>query len=38
MTEASMHLERSNREPTHIYGLLVTPRKRGVESVELISV
>ncbi len=38
MADASTYLERSNRESTHIYGLLVTPRKRGVESAELTSI
>ncbi len=33
-----MYLVRSNRESTHVYGLLVTPRKRGVESAELTSI
>ncbi len=31
-------LKRSNGESTHIYGLLITPRKRGAESAELISI
>ncbi len=35
---ASTYLERSNKESTHIYGLLVTPRQRGAESAELISI
>ncbi len=38
MAAASTYLERSNRESTHIYGLLVTPRKRGAESAELTSI
>ncbi len=38
MADASTYLERSNRVSTHIYGLLVTPRKRGVESAELTSI
>ncbi len=29
MGDASMYLERSNRASTHIYGLLIIPRKRG---------
>ncbi len=32
------YLERLNRESTHIYGLLITPRKRGAESAELTSI
>ncbi len=38
MAAASTYLEQSNRESTHIYGLLVTPRKRGAESAELTSI
>ncbi len=38
MADLSTYLERSNRESTHIYGLLVTPRKRGAESAELTSI
>ncbi len=34
----STYLEQSNRESTHIYGLLGTPRKRGAESAELNSI
>ncbi len=35
MADASTYLERSNRESTHIYGLLITPRKRGAGSADL---
>ncbi len=35
IADVSMYLEQSNRESTHIYGLLVTPRKRGAGSAEL---
>ncbi len=34
----STYLEQSNRKSTHIYGLLITPRKRGAESAELTSI
>ncbi len=35
MADASTYLEQSNRESTHIYGLLVTPGKRGAGSADL---
>ncbi len=38
MADASTYLEWSNRESTYIYGLLVTPQKRGAESEELTSI
>ncbi len=38
MADASTYLEWSNLESTHIYGLLVNPRKRGAESAELTSI
>ncbi len=38
MADASTYLERSNRESTHIYGLLVTSWKRGAESAELTNI
>ncbi len=35
MADATTYLEQLNRESTHIYGLHVTQRKKGVESAEL---
>ncbi len=38
MADTSTYVEGTNRESTHIYGLLVTPRKRGVGSAELTNI